>query len=222
MFLCEYSAILCNAIPSNCIQLRNIVLAAYPQNMRLPDPFSPDLVVSNLPEMGAIPPVLSGVSMAVQDNIQRAVDLAMNLAARGSVIEASNVLPCVMHVGNGGATLNVAALNEVVLYCGQSASRNGMASKEVPTAVLTCLLNALDSQGQYNLVNAIANQLRYPNSHTNYFSSALLQLFRQSQNVDMKELITRVLVERLIANRPHPWGLLVTFIHLIKNPIYCR
>lgn len=220
MFLCEYSAILCNAIPSNCIQLRNIVLAAYPQNMRLPDPFSPDLVVSNLPEMGAIPPVLSGVSMAVQDNIQRAVDLAMNLAARGSVIEASNVLPCVMHVGNGGATLNVAALNEVVLYCGQSASRNGMASKEVPTAVLTCLLNALDSQGQYNLVNAIANQLRYPNSHTNYFSSALLQLFRQSQNVDMKELITRVLVERLIANRPHPWGLLVTFIHLIKNPIY--
>jgi CCR4-NOT transcription complex subunit 1 len=27
-------------------------------------------------------------------------------------------------------------------------------------------------------------------------------------------------VERLIAHRPHPWGLLITFIELIKNPIY--
>ena len=26
----------------------------------------------------------------------------------------------------------------------------------------------------------------------------------------------RVLLERLIVNRPHPWGLLITFIELIK------
>ena len=32
------------------------------------------------------------------------------------------------------------------------------------------------------------------------------------------EQITRVLLERLIVNRPHPWGLLITFIELIKNP----
>jgi hypothetical protein len=31
-------------------------------------------------------------------------------------------------------------------------------------------------------------------------------------------LFYRVLLERLIVNRPHPWGLLVTFIGLIKNP----
>lgn len=28
----------------------------------------------------------------------------------------------------------------------------------------------------------------------------------------------RVLLERLIVNRPHPWGLLTTFIQLIKEP----
>ena len=27
-------------------------------------------------------------------------------------------------------------------------------------------------------------------------------------------------VERLIVHRPHPWGLLITFIELIKNPRY--
>jgi hypothetical protein len=31
-----------------------------------------------------------------------------------------------------------------------------------------------------------------------------------------QEQITRVLLERLIVNRPHPWGLLITFIELIK------
>ena len=30
----------------------------------------------------------------------------------------------------------------------------------------------------------------------------------------------RVLLERLIVNRPHPWGLLITFIELIKNPTF--
>ena len=32
--------------------------------------------------------------------------------------------------------------------------------------------------------------------------------------------ITRVLIERLIVQKPHPWGLLVTLIELIKNPVY--
>lgn len=32
--------------------------------------------------------------------------------------------------------------------------------------------------------------------------------------------IDRVLLERLIVNRPHPWGLLITFIELIKNHQY--
>lgn len=39
-------------------------------------------------------------------------------------------------------------------------------------------------------------------------------------NWHFQEQITRVLLERLIVNRPHPWGLLITFIELIKNPIY--
>ena len=36
----------------------------------------------------------------------------------------------------------------------------------------------------------------------------------------IREQVTRVLLERLIVHRPHPWGLLITFIELIKNPRY--
>ena len=31
--------------------------------------------------------------------------------------------------------------------------------------------------------------------------------------------MTRVLIERLIVNKPHPWGLLNTFYELIRNPV---
>jgi CCR4-NOT transcription complex subunit 1 len=45
-FLCEYHFSLCDVIPPTCIQLRNLVLSAFPRSMRLPDPFTPNLKVS--------------------------------------------------------------------------------------------------------------------------------------------------------------------------------
>ena len=49
-FLCNFSFELCDSIPINCIQMRNLILSAFPQNMRLPDPFTPTLQLSSLPE----------------------------------------------------------------------------------------------------------------------------------------------------------------------------
>ena len=48
----------------------------------------------------------------------------------------------------------------------------------------------------------------------------MLHLFAESTDERVQEQITRVLVERLIVHRPHPWGLLITFIELIKNRRY--
>ncbi len=88
------------------------------------------------------------------------------------------------------------------------------------------LITDLDAEGRYLVLNAMANQLRYPNAHTLFFSRAILQLFldapgvaKQGQEV-VREHITRILLERLIVHRPHPWGLLVTFGTLIRNPVY--
>ncbi|PIK61971.1 putative CCR4-not transcription complex [Apostichopus japonicus] len=54
---------------------------------------------------------------------------------------------------------------------------------------------------------------------------SLLQLYatllvRRANTEAIQEQITRVLLERLIVNRPHPWGLLITFIELIRNHNY--
>jgi CCR4-NOT transcription complex subunit 1 len=32
-------------VPPSCIQMRNLILSAFPRNMRLPDPFTPNLKV---------------------------------------------------------------------------------------------------------------------------------------------------------------------------------
>ena len=58
-FLSEYYFSLCDVIPPRCIQLRNIVLSAYPPNVVLPDPHLRDIDFESIPEMGPIPPILS-------------------------------------------------------------------------------------------------------------------------------------------------------------------
>merc|ERR1719412_3370630 len=42
-FLCDHHYNFCDVIPPNCIQMRNLILSAFPRNMRLPDPFTPNL-----------------------------------------------------------------------------------------------------------------------------------------------------------------------------------
>lgn len=53
--LCDYHYALCDVIPPNCVQLRNLILSAYPRNMRLPDPFMPNLKVDQLAEINSSP-----------------------------------------------------------------------------------------------------------------------------------------------------------------------
>lgn len=138
-------------------------------------------------------------------------------------------------VKRAGTTYNVPLINALVMYTGlagiqsllQSSGKTGLLSQFNDSAsmdVYEALLSGLDAEGRYYVLNAIANQLRFPNNHTHYFSCVLLYLFLQC-NSDRKEEVlmeqmTRVLLERLIVHRPHPWGLLITFIELIKNPRY--
>lgn len=44
-FLCDYHFSFCDVIPISCIQMRNVILSAFPRNMRLPDPSTPNLKV---------------------------------------------------------------------------------------------------------------------------------------------------------------------------------
>lgn len=49
--------------------------------------------------------------------------------------------------------------------------------------IFQTLMKDLDTEGRYLFLNAIANQLRYPNTHTHYFSVILLYLFSDANQV---------------------------------------
>ncbi|XP_042504897.1 CCR4-NOT transcription complex subunit 1-like [Macadamia integrifolia] len=137
-----------------------------------------------------------------------------------------------------GTRYNVPLINSLVLYVGMQAIQQ-LQTRTPPHAqplaqgasmdiflvgtamdIFQTLIGELDTEGRYLFLNAVGNQLRYPNNHTHYFSFVLLYLFAEANQEIIQEQITRVLLERLIVNRPHPWGLLITFIELIKNPRY--
>lgn len=110
-------------------------------------------------------------------------------------------------------------MNCVVLYTGMVAlSCKGMPSHAAD--IFKKLANDLDSEGRYLFLNGIANQLRYPNSHTHFFSNLLLSLFVDAENRVLQEQIARVVSERLIVHKPHPWGLFITCMELVQNPRY--
>lgn len=77
----------------------------------------------------------------------------------------------------------------------------------------------LNEETRMCFLNAIVNELRYPNSHTFYFCMILLILFYES-SAQIKEQITTILFGRLQARGPHPWGLMINFREFIQNTKY--
>ncbi|QSL65151.1 hypothetical protein MERGE_002456 [Pneumocystis wakefieldiae] len=238
-FLADYHLSFCSVIPSNCIQLRNLILSASPKTIRLPDPFQPGLKADQLPESSQNPTIRTDIDtvlkkFGLRDQInsylsgENAKDIIADIISKLRTSEKS----IFKQEMKPRSRINVPFINSLVLYIGMKtienfqSQNNGTQLIFSPTsasmALFVKLHNSLDFEGRYYFLEAITNQLRYPNSHTYYFSSVLLSLFENStdENNIMKEQITRILLERFICNRPHPWGLLITFIELLKNSYY--
>lgn len=227
VFLCDFHMAIVDVIPHNCVQLRNIVLASFPKSMRLPDPFLPELKVDQLPEMASQPRVLTDYMKHLERRGLRAViDNYLQMSTSRHGFSPPEIGPYLMipDGGNESSRYSIPTIGALVLYAGQkeiSRSQSAPPPLDGPvTQLIQSITRELAPEGQYHLFNAIANQLRYPNCHTLYYSRLVLYLFHESREESVKEQITRVLLERLIANRPHPWGLLVTFVELVKNNAY--
>ncbi len=199
-FLCDFHLSLCEMIPSNCVQLRNLVLSAFPRAMRLPDPFTPNLRLDTLPEALQAPRILVdyqaslGPLKAPLDNFLttgQPVDLLSSLAGTVAASLSTSASLCT------AVTLHLATFSI-------AQQQVGISTKNVTLDFVKALIHSCEGEQRYSVLNIIANQLRYPNSHTSFFSSAMLSLFSETDSEVVQEQITRVLFERLIAHRPHP------------------
>jgi len=220
-FLVSYHLSFCNVIPDNCVQLRNLILSAFPRGMILPDPFTPNLKIDLLPEIAQSPPVYSNITGPL-GGMQTDLDEFLSSGQKKAFL--AGLLPRLCK--DKSNTIDAARVNSLVLYVGMKAmnrlhnSQIAHSLAHTPEMEILQKLMEFDDRGRFISLNAIANQLRYPSSHTHYYSCVMLFLFSEAKDDGVKEQVTRVLLERLIVHRPHPWGLLITFTELIKNQRY--
>jgi CCR4-NOT transcription complex subunit 1 len=225
-FLADYHAYLVPVLPKSAVQMRNLILSAFPKTLKLPDPFQPGLVMRFLPEAKFPVRLLFPFAESVG-----AVEPLARAALRGGR-EASEVWPRLAKAVAGVIRSNVGV--EELVYClsvtWPTAEKIKAAvgdSPATPTSALEMVTELsgrwLDSECRYEWISAISCFLRYPSSQTVFFSELLLGMFLWAKGDDfrpLRECILRVLLERLIVHRPHPWGLLVTFATLVRDPAF--
>jgi CCR4-NOT transcription complex subunit 1 len=129
-FLTEYYFSLCDVIPARCIQMRNIVLSAFPSDTILPDPYLRDAKFEAISEMGPIPPILSDFTSGLKIGDLRG-HLDQYLLGRGSL---ALVQPLKDRLKLSATTAdfalesyNASLINALVIYIGVSSVAQGKA-----------------------------------------------------------------------------------------------
>nr|CCA26834.1 hypothetical protein ALNC14_129780 [Albugo laibachii Nc14] len=238
-FLSESYISFCDVIPASCIQLRNIILSASPRDVCLPDPRTSAYQVSQLADVTTTPRLTRTWATALaQNGLKEYLDGILKSAGDSFVPQGliSKLLlpPAQLLRDPNACKYSIPAFNALVVYVGKESSTNTMTGdfdeskqdsmmkldKMASMKIFRFLAEELDAEGRYCLFTSLANHLRYPNSHTQFYSWVILYLFSSTASNGIKEQITRVLAERLVVNRPHPWGLMMTFIELIRNKSY--
>ncbi|KAJ9113610.1 hypothetical protein QFC22_005918 [Naganishia vaughanmartiniae] len=234
-FLQEYYIGLCAAIPANCIQLRNVVLCAFPDGTPIPQDMNGFANLPPLAEYNIVPDIRTDYTRFLDEaQIRAPIDSYLREGSPAVSIlvrELRNriAISVITQDGSPGVEYNLTLLYAFSLYVGSSAVMKSLQSTGevqydrgcVEVDLLNHVIMSLDAEGQYHFLNSIVNQLRYPNAHTIWFSFYVLNLFRLAPEASgIPERIARVLVERVLAKRPHPWGLVLAYSELLNNQSY--
>lgn len=217
-FLTENHMRLNSSVPAGLLQLQNVINCAYPSSFQeLPDPFAPGLKMNRLDQIRQMPHLRGDLDTVLSEaGIKTAVDGLL----KGKDIKDDDIKAVVNAIDNEGKPDTLVA-NALVLQIGNNATAGSsvFSPAATPAKVIERLLQDSRDEVRYHLISAMINQVRYPNAHTHYFSTALLHLFAVSSE-ELQQQVARALVERVMATRPHPWGLLVTILELVKNSSY--
>ena len=208
-FLCEYHLSFTDFIPTTCVQLRNLVLSAVPRPMKLQDPFSQNLNMESIPESSQNPRLPSDYASTL-GTIRASLDTYLQSKQPP---DFPTLVPSILNTKGTG--YNMPLLNTLVTYVGEQGvlymQRGDIPLSSLPVtkdspsfAILYHLITTLDQQGIFFVLNAMVNQLRYPNTLTLYFNNFLMLIFAEIDNEFLREQMFRILLERLIVHRPHP------------------
>ncbi|OLN96011.1 General negative regulator of transcription subunit 1 [Colletotrichum chlorophyti] len=237
-YLAAHSYQLTTNVPPHCKQLLNAILTANPAaHPKMPDPLFPGLQVERIDDIHETAEsfdhsIATLSELGLLEVLNHALQNGPSEDTLAHITRAI-VEPQRTETGFGYVPVNanLRLIEAVTLHAGNFAVEQSIhkgtdifnpAASDVAT--LSLLVHELSPEARYYLITSIANQLRFPCPHTNYFSRVLLDIFGQDMNdpeeTEIRQQITRVLWERLIGYWPQPWGLLVTVAELLKNDKY--
>lgn len=219
-FLIENHARLNGLIPEDMAQLHNVVNSAATHAVltEQPDPFERGLKINRLEQVRQLPAIHTDLDNVLSEaGIKDLVDRALNT----SEVSADDVQSLLTALGRPDGGVDALLTNYLVLYVGVKAtSASSVFSAAAPTArLIERMLQDSRPAIRYHFISAMTNQLRYVNGQTQYFSTALTHMFTVCPE-EIQQQIMAVYVKRLAVPRPHPWGLIISVLELIKNQTY--
>lgn len=160
-FLAEYYFTICDVIPPNCIQLRNVVLSAFPPTISLPDPYLRTNQLDSIPEMGPIPPLLSDFATTLHARDLRGL-LDQVLLARAPPTALQSIKDH-LFTPDSQDHYDLSTINALVMYVGvssvaQAKARSGsplFVSTDPGVVLLQYLATNLDVEGRNHIRNRI-------------------------------------------------------------------
>jgi CCR4-NOT transcription complex subunit 1 len=238
-FLLSYHYAFCDIVPPNCIQLRNLILSAYPKHIADDPQYNTQkLILDNdvheklklMGDMYRAPSILTKYENSIKpDEFKQKLELYLKdrQSTEFLTLDLVNYLMKTKEdQRTTGVKWNTLVINAVVIFVGEQAITQILGKQQAPNPdtvahnsfmdIYQSLAVSLDTEGRYMFLNAIANQLRYPNVHTWYFMEVTLHLFAES-GATVREQISRVMLERVLLQAPHPWGTLVTCLLMMKR-----
>lgn len=232
-FLIENHLELMNNLPPTYFQLKNVILSAIPKKMMLPNPYDPAL---SLEEIAACkePPKVFYDPISDSSILKKPVDNYLRIPSNSllkTIINQTyrNEFELKNGIGYDYLSVNINVVRAIVVHVGievgfEYQRMSSSAVFNTKSAYYTLLFNMIHEGAvelQYQIIQVMVEQLRYPNVHTYWFIFALRNMFVSEewgeQLLGVQEIILRNLLERIIVNKPHAWGVSVVFTQLITS-----
>jgi CCR4-NOT transcription complex subunit 1 len=227
-FMVAYHARLCASIPPHCTQLINTILAAAPSQ-------GPEKLAED--ERALTASWEDATSVLRDSGLLSVVDQAIhNGPSEDVVAQIAHVMTQRVSrdtsYGHYPVPVNNRVVGAVVMHLGNHAAKRAkqagnpvnVSGHEPEVATLSLLVHEVSPAVRYSVLTNMVNQLRAHSAETEFFHQALLFIFGKDmddpEDTELRQDITRVLLERLGGYWPQPWGLMTTIMELLKNERY--
>jgi len=200
-------------------QIKNIILFAVPNDIDVKDPFMPDFNLDNVPENKKNAVYLFDVNFLIQEfgeGIKGMLDKFYETKDESILSQIIGAINSKKDKQNIHQIINLLAFYFMYRLCqikDKTLDAN-MRVKELIDIYFKFLVE-LDVEPRDIFINALLNELRYPNKITYLISKFYLKFLIDLKNEIVEEQMLKCLVERLFI-KPFTWGLLVTFIDINK------